>query len=307
MAEKKAQIVIKKITVVSGGAHGGAWKVAFADFKTEMMAFFLVMWLVNSASAEEKKAISDYFSTPSVIEYQFQNFGAELTLEKLFLDLANEPLKTLETLLTPMDHTPNVMQLGTKKVVVAYMADQLGAVASNVDVTADSVVFEIPDSMLFTVGTATPTAGFVAVMERVNAVTQGLEDTNVTVTSIVYQESVAREELLVAKQVAEQRLDLITGKVKGSLEHDSVDVSGRAIGKHDDRGPKDNHAGGGLVRFEIRQKSVLPDGKKPRKLSDGMFGSADPDKNVYDNFVSQVSKQKHREPQSIGRGKKKSQ
>ena len=56
---------------------------------TAMMSFFLVMWLISSASEEEKKAISDYFSTPSVIEYQFQNFGAEMTLEKLFLDLVN--------------------------------------------------------------------------------------------------------------------------------------------------------------------------------------------------------------------------
>ena len=70
MAEKKPQIVIKKITVVSGGAHGGAWKVAFADFMTAMMAFFLVMWLLATSSPQEKKAISEYFSTPSIIEYQ---------------------------------------------------------------------------------------------------------------------------------------------------------------------------------------------------------------------------------------------
>ena len=46
MAEKKGStIVIKKITIVAGGGHGGAWKVAFADFMTAMMCFFLVMWL----------------------------------------------------------------------------------------------------------------------------------------------------------------------------------------------------------------------------------------------------------------------
>ena len=45
--EKKQTIVIKKITVVAAGGHGGSWKVAFADFMTAMMAFFLVMWLVG--------------------------------------------------------------------------------------------------------------------------------------------------------------------------------------------------------------------------------------------------------------------
>ncbi|MBC7370261.1 MAG: chemotaxis protein MotB, partial [Bdellovibrionaceae bacterium] len=46
MAEKKQTIVIKKITIVAGGGHGGSWKVALADFMTALMAFFLVMWLL---------------------------------------------------------------------------------------------------------------------------------------------------------------------------------------------------------------------------------------------------------------------
>ena len=86
MAKEKATIVIKKITIVAGGGHGGGWKVAFADFMTALMCFFLVMWLIAASSEQQKKAIADYFATPSIIEYNFQNFGAELTLEKLFLD-----------------------------------------------------------------------------------------------------------------------------------------------------------------------------------------------------------------------------
>ncbi|NUN04377.1 MAG: chemotaxis protein MotB, partial [Bdellovibrio sp.] len=53
MAEKKPTIVIKKITVVAGGGHGGSWKVALADFMTALMAFFLVMWLLGQS--EETK------------------------------------------------------------------------------------------------------------------------------------------------------------------------------------------------------------------------------------------------------------
>ncbi len=287
-ADKKPQIVIKKITIVQGGGHGGAWKVAFADFMTAMMAFFLVMWLISSASEEEKKAISDYFSTPSVIEYQFQNFGAEMTLEKLFLDLVNEPLKTLEGLVQPMDHAPNVMHLGTKKIVMSYMAEQLGNIASDVNVTADSVIFEIPDNLLFRKGSADPGLQFVQIMERVHGVTKGLEDTDITITSMVYRESVKSKELIVAKQVSDQRLDLLVDKVKSGLEHDSVTVAGKSLAKDDDRGPHDTKPGGGYVRFEVRQHSVTPDGKKTRKISGTNESPAD-DRSDYDQIVKDVS------------------
>jgi chemotaxis protein MotB len=58
-------IVIKKIKK-GGGHHGGAWKVAYADFVTAMMAFFMVMWLVASVNKETRAAIFDYFKNPSM-------------------------------------------------------------------------------------------------------------------------------------------------------------------------------------------------------------------------------------------------
>jgi chemotaxis protein MotB len=62
-------IVIKKVKKVSGGGHhGGAWKVAYADFVTAMMAFFLLMWLINTTSPEQKRGIADYFAPASVSE-----------------------------------------------------------------------------------------------------------------------------------------------------------------------------------------------------------------------------------------------
>jgi chemotaxis protein MotB len=60
-------IVIKRI-VAGHGHHGGGWKVAFADFATAMMAFFLLMWLMGSTSAEQKGGISQYFKNPSVAQ-----------------------------------------------------------------------------------------------------------------------------------------------------------------------------------------------------------------------------------------------
>ena len=65
MAEKKLQpIIIKRVKKNAHAAHGGAWKIAYADFMTAMMAFFLLMWLLGSTSEGELKGLADYFNTP---------------------------------------------------------------------------------------------------------------------------------------------------------------------------------------------------------------------------------------------------
>jgi chemotaxis protein MotB len=64
--DDKRPIIIKKRKVVAGGHHGGAWKVAYADFVTAMMAFFMVMWLITAVSEEDRAAIFDYFKNPSM-------------------------------------------------------------------------------------------------------------------------------------------------------------------------------------------------------------------------------------------------
>ena len=65
MAEKKLQpIIIKRVKKSGHAAHGGAWKIAYADFVTAMMAFFLLMWLLGSTAKGELQGISDYFSSP---------------------------------------------------------------------------------------------------------------------------------------------------------------------------------------------------------------------------------------------------
>ena len=55
-------IIRRKKIVVEGGHHGGAWKVAYADFVTAMMAFFMLMWLLNATTEKQRKGIADYFS-----------------------------------------------------------------------------------------------------------------------------------------------------------------------------------------------------------------------------------------------------
>ncbi|WP_277813988.1 flagellar motor protein MotB, partial [Acidisphaera rubrifaciens] len=60
-------IIIRKEEVVEGGHHGGAWKVAYADFVTAMMAFFLLMWLLNATTEAQRKGLADYFSPTAVL------------------------------------------------------------------------------------------------------------------------------------------------------------------------------------------------------------------------------------------------
>src|ERR1700691_937114 len=64
--DKSRPIIILKKKGGHGGHHGGAWKVAYADFVTAMMAFFMVMWLIASVNKETRAAIFDYFKNPSM-------------------------------------------------------------------------------------------------------------------------------------------------------------------------------------------------------------------------------------------------
>ena len=58
-----APVIIKRKKIVKGGGHhGGAWKVAYADFVTAMMAFFMLMWLLNATTEQQRKGLADYFS-----------------------------------------------------------------------------------------------------------------------------------------------------------------------------------------------------------------------------------------------------
>jgi chemotaxis protein MotB len=63
-SKKLQPIIIKRVKKGGHAAHGGAWKIAYADFVTAMMAFFLLMWLLGSVTEGDKKGIADYFNSP---------------------------------------------------------------------------------------------------------------------------------------------------------------------------------------------------------------------------------------------------
>lgn len=75
-SEEKQPIIIKKVKKYAGGHHGGAWKVAYADFVTAMMAFFLLLWLLNVTTDEMKSKLSAFFNDPTAPQVSASEGGA---------------------------------------------------------------------------------------------------------------------------------------------------------------------------------------------------------------------------------------
>ncbi len=124
MATKKTPepprpIIVKKITMVAAGHHGGAWKVAYADFVTAMMAFFLLLWILGATTEKQRRGIADYF-TPTLVKTKQGSAGsgqgvlggASLT------QVDNYPFKAgqtgTKTLTIPRDATGGPKEGGSK-------------------------------------------------------------------------------------------------------------------------------------------------------------------------------------------------
>jgi chemotaxis protein MotB len=83
---ERGSTIIKKYDIVEDGHHGGAWKVAYADFVTAMMAFFLLMWLLNATTEDQRKGLADYFAPSNLMSHASsgtgQPFGGKTPFEK---------------------------------------------------------------------------------------------------------------------------------------------------------------------------------------------------------------------------------
>ncbi len=100
MAELNQPVVIRKVVEEGGhGHHGGAWKVAYADFVTAMMAFFLLLWLISSASEETLEGLSEYFSESTV------NIGSPGGSGGLLDGVTVTPGQPVQAPITPFDMT----------------------------------------------------------------------------------------------------------------------------------------------------------------------------------------------------------
>jgi chemotaxis protein MotB len=113
--ENNQPIIIKRVKKYAGGHHGGSWKIAFADFATAMMAFFLVLWLLSSATPEQKILIAGYFKDP----VGFTESGTPY-----IIDLGGSPTLTSEKTLNPeVESQPDRVTIDTEQ--VESMAEQV--------------------------------------------------------------------------------------------------------------------------------------------------------------------------------------
>ncbi len=160
-----APIIIKKKKVVKGGGHhGGAWKVAYADFVTAMMAFFMLMWLLNATTEQQRKGIADYFSPAIPINRVSGGGTGAFAGESIFSEEAlpqngtggtdtaegagdqEKALKTLDDTLRGLGGESAVMENALRH-VVTRITDE-GLVIE---------LFELEDIPLFEDGSAQPT------------------------------------------------------------------------------------------------------------------------------------------------------
>lgn len=196
MAEKnddaKRPIVIKKIKKGGGGHHGGAWKVAYADFVTAMMAFFLLMWLLNVTTKDQKEGIADFFNAQPIASNSESGAGGVLggiTVSKEGQRVSeNQPLVPNERLPTeavnPKNLTNAQLEAETKKreekrfeeakkqIEKAISDSDLKDLSKNlkIDMTSEGLRIQIVDqegASMFPSGSAKPFAKTVELMSKV--------------------------------------------------------------------------------------------------------------------------------------------
>ena len=122
-------IIVKKVTIVAAGHHGGAWKVAYADFVTAMMAFFLLLWLLGATTEKQRKGIADYF-TPTLVKMKEGSAGSNGLLGgSSITDVDNYPNRKGQTgtksITIPRDTTGGPKEGGSKIKRVAQVTQKL--------------------------------------------------------------------------------------------------------------------------------------------------------------------------------------
>lgn len=153
MADEKGTIVIKRINKGGHAAHGGAWKVAFADFMTAMMAFFLVMWLMGSDEAT-KAAVADYFKTASV----FKGGSDSLDKKGAAPSTSYSILNGMEGMYDEKDvqdpARPRPVYLEEHRILSKLVFEIFDGSAFSEDIRAEFLKFAVPGNVLFQFGSS---------------------------------------------------------------------------------------------------------------------------------------------------------
>ncbi|RVU07820.1 flagellar motor protein [Novosphingobium umbonatum] len=197
--EIPAPIIVKKINVVAAGHHGGAWKVAYADFVTAMMAFFLLMWLLGATTEKQRKGIADYF-TPTLVTTKKGSAGSNGLLGGSSLtEVDNYPNRRgqtgTRTLTIPRDASGGVKEGATSAKKVASVtqklaqkleaSEKLKKLARTLKVTAtpEGVRIDMVDDAdfsMFQLGTTILTPDAVQLLHAIGSVLKD-EDGNLTI------------------------------------------------------------------------------------------------------------------------------
>ena len=162
MSDEKPKIIIRKIIRRGeGGGHGGSWKVAYADFVTAMMAFFLLLWLISMVAPEKKLDVSNYFKTFTI----FQKSGTSF-MEKssaLFKASGQSTLSSLnaetQTKEGKSGMKPEEFKEAIKKVIEVKLGDIKDQIL--VDIFEGGVRIQLVDKAgkpMFELGSSKPTA-----------------------------------------------------------------------------------------------------------------------------------------------------
>jgi chemotaxis protein MotB len=113
-------VIIKRYETAEEGHHGGAWKVAYADFVTAMMAFFLLMWLLNATTEDQRKGLADYFSPNNLMSHASSGTGEPFGGHTAFDEGALVSDRGAVQAVTGRAPVPDQTEEGTDPVTTSY-------------------------------------------------------------------------------------------------------------------------------------------------------------------------------------------
>jgi chemotaxis protein MotB len=159
--EDRSKVIIRRVKKKSHeGGHGGSWKVAYADFVTAMMAFFLLLWLLSMVAPEKRIAMSEYFTNFSVLKDQPQQSGSNSLFDKSagVLDIGKTMTKETNRMKTEIKTSPEELA----KIMRVAIEDKLQSMKNQVyiDTTKEGLRIQIVDnegSEIFRSGSDEPT------------------------------------------------------------------------------------------------------------------------------------------------------
>jgi chemotaxis protein MotB len=158
--EERSKVIIRKVNKKShGGHHGGSWKVAYADFVTAMMAFFLLLWLLSMVAPEKRIALSEYFQSATVFKDQPQQSGTSM-LDKSagVLEMGRAVQKESYRLSPAQKTSPEELAKKMRTAIEQHLQAMKNQVI--VDTTKEGVRIQIVDnegSEIFRLGSDEPT------------------------------------------------------------------------------------------------------------------------------------------------------